>query len=241
MGLLRVERLDGVVELSLTTREARLTPDLHAEAAALVCEIDQDETVRVVLLRSEGADFCRGASEPSAADGVIEAIASLRVPVIALVQGRALDEGFELMLAADLCLASVDAKFGLTQVTQGRFPCHGGTQRLPRRVGVAWALRLILLGELLSARRAVSLGLALRAVPRSRLRALGRALAREVAERGPIAQRFAKEALRAAGDLPLAEGLRLEGDLYVLLQSTEDRREGIASFHARRRPRFVGR
>lgn len=240
MAALSVVRREGVVELRLPGGGAWLTPTLHQELEAAAHTIDLDESVRVVLLSSEGADFCRGERAPCAASDGVAAIASLRVPVVALVQGRALDEGLELALAADLRLASPEARFGLTQLAAGRLPCHGGTQRLPRIVGSAQALRMLLLAEVLSARRAVSMGLALRTVARPRLRAAGRRLAGEIAARGPIAQRLGKEALRAAGDLPLGEWLRLEGDLYVLLQSTRDRLEGIASFRARRRPRFSG-
>jgi enoyl-CoA hydratase/carnithine racemase len=222
-------------------RAARFTPDLHGELHAAAVEIDLDESVRAVLVRSRGPDFCRGATEPAAHPDGIAAVAGLRAPVIALVQGRALDEGLELALACDLRLVSADAKLGLTQVGTGRLPVHGGSQRLPRVVGYARALQMILLAETVGATRAVALGLAARSVARARLAVEGRKLADAVAARGPIAQRLGKEALRAAGDLPLAEGLRLEGDLYVLLQSTRDRDEGIASFRERRRPRYRGR
>jgi enoyl-CoA hydratase/carnithine racemase len=238
---LETTRRGDVVELLLPGgRDARLTPDLHGELHAAASEIDLDETVRAVLLRSRGPDFCRGATQPATRPDGIAAIASLRAPVIALVQGHALDEGLELALACDLRLVTADAKLGLTQVGAGRVPVHGGTQRLPRIVGYARALQMILLAQVVGGARAVALGLAMRSVPRARLGAEGRKLAAAVAARGPIAQRLGKEALRAAGDLPLAEGLRLEGDLYVLLQSTRDRDEGIASFRERRQPRFRG-
>jgi enoyl-CoA hydratase/carnithine racemase len=214
---------------------------VHAELAAAADEVDHDEAVRAVVLSARGRDFCCGGVASAAGVDGIAAVASIRAPVIALVQGRVLDEGFELALACDLRIVSTDARLGLTQLADGRLPVHGGTQRLSRVVGYAHALHMILLGETVGARRAVGLGLAVRAVERARLAAEGRRLADAVAERGPIAQRLGKEALRAAGDLPLAEGLRLEGDLYVLLQSTRDRDEGIASFRERRRPRFRGR
>jgi len=237
--VLGVARRGAVVELILPG--AQLTPELHAELEGAVDEIDHDEGVRAVLLSARGRDFCRGEGEGTAAADGVAAVASLRVPVIALVQGRALDVGLELALACDLRILSADARLGLTQLVAGRLPTHGGTQRLPRLVGHARALHMILLAETIDARRAGTLGLATRVVERARLRAEGRKLADAIAERGPIAQRLGKEALRAAGDLTLAEGLRLEGDLYVLLQSTRDRDEGIASFRTRRRPRFRGR
>jgi enoyl-CoA hydratase/carnithine racemase len=230
---------DGVVELALPATGA-FTPALHGDLAAAAEEIDHDEGVRVVVLSARGRDFCRGGAGASGSPDGVAAVAALRAPVIALVQGRALDEGLELALACDLRILSTDARLGLTQLAAGRVPTHGGTQRLPRVIGYAHALHLILLAETIVARRAVALGLAVRAVERTRLGAEGAKLAQAIAERGPIAQRLGKEALRRAGDLPLGEGLRLEGDLYVLLQSTSDRDEGIASFRERRRPRFRG-
>ncbi len=197
-----------------------------------------------MLLASRGRAFCRGdapaAGEVAAGRDGVAAVASLRVPVVALVHGDALDAGFELALACDLMLCAPQARLGLTQIRRGDMPARGGTQRLPRWVGRARALRMILLGEMVGGREAAALGLAHQVVAYRRLRAAGLELARHLAARGPIAQRLAKEALRAAHDLPLAEGLRLEGDLYVLLQSTRDRDEGIASFREKRRPVFAG-
>jgi enoyl-CoA hydratase/carnithine racemase len=221
-----------------------LDGDLHAELRAAAEAIDLDEEARVVILAARGARFCaspaREVARSHAADGVA-AVAALRLPVIALLQGDALDAGLELALACDLRLAVPRARLGLTQVARGSLPHNGGTQRLPRVVGRARALRMILLGECLSGRDAQAFGLVHAVVAPGTLARRGEALARALAQRGPIAQRLAKEALGAALDLPLAEGLRLEGDLYVLLQSTRDRDEGIASFREKRRPRFTGR
>ncbi|HEY8517740.1 MAG TPA: enoyl-CoA hydratase/isomerase family protein [Candidatus Binatia bacterium] len=240
-----VARDGGVCTITLLGGAAGpcLTAELHAELAAAAAEIDLDEDVRVVVLRSRGAAFCRPAEvepSPRAADAVA-AVAALRVPVICLVQGDALDVGFELALACDLRLAAPRARFGLTQIARGALPRHGGTQRLPRVVGAARALHMLLLGETVRATRALRLGLVHRVVAARSLFAEGARLAAQLAERAPIAQRLAKEAMLAAFDLPLAEGLRLEGDLYVLLQSTRDRDEGIASFREKRRPRFANR
>jgi enoyl-CoA hydratase/carnithine racemase len=157
------------------------------------------------------------------------------------LHGAVLDEGLELALACDLRIAAEGTRLGLTQLSRGELPSHGGTQRLPRMVGPAVAARMVLLGEVLTARRAQASGLVAEVVARNLLRRRGGLRARELAARGPAAQRLAKEALRSAGDLPLAEGLRLEGDLYVLLQSTKDRDEGLASFRAKRQPRYQGR
>jgi enoyl-CoA hydratase/carnithine racemase len=243
---LEVERRDGLVYLTMggSASGPVLDADLHAELCAAAEAIDLDEEARVAVLAARGRCFCAAAAgadlRPVAADGVA-AISALRVPVVALLQGDALDAGMELALACDLRLAVPQARLGLTQVTRGSLPHHGGTQRLPRVVGRARALRMILLGERVRARDAQAMGLVHSVVAPRTLASRGEALARALAERGPIAQRLAKEALGAALDLPLAEGLRLEGDLYVLLQSTRDRDEGIASFREKRRPRFTGR
>lgn len=237
---LRVLRKGPVVTLELAAANARLGPELHAALVAAVREIDLDDEVRVVVLRSTGRAFCCGGEPGGRADG-IAAVAALRVPVLALLHGSVLDEGLELALACDLRIAAEGTRLGLTQLARGDLPSHGGTQRLPRIVGPACAARMLLLGEILPARRAAASGLVTEVVSREALRRRGGLRARELAARGPAAQRLAKEALRSAADLPLAEGLRLEGDLYVLLQSTEDHAEGLASFRAKRPPRYQGR
>ncbi|MEW6269966.1 MAG: enoyl-CoA hydratase-related protein [Thermodesulfobacteriota bacterium] len=246
-GAVEVAREGAVCSLTLVggADGPCLTPELHAELAGAAAEIDLDEDVRVVVLRARGAAFCRESDVPSSpagavADG-IAAVAALRVPVVCLLQGDALDAGLELALACDLRLAAPRARLGLTQIARGTLPRHGGTQRLPRVVGAARALHMLLLAEPVASTRALQIGLVHRLVPSRSLFAEGARLASRLAERGPIAQRLAKEAMLAAFDLPLAEGLRLEGDLYVLLQATHDRDEGIASFREKRRPRFENR
>ncbi len=223
----------------------RLGARSHAALCAAAHEIDHDEEIRVVLVESLGRDFCGGAtSEAPAADPSpdgVTALSGLRVPVVALLRGLVLDEGLEIALACDLRVASRDAVLGLTQVGRGGLPAHGGTQRLPRLVGRARALRMLLLSERVAAPVALAWGLVDEVAAPGRLPAAGRALAGRLAARGPIAQRFAKEALGAALDLPLTEGLRLEGDLYVLLQTTRDREEGLASFRERRPPVYLGK
>ncbi len=241
--VLDVARAGGVTTLTLRDGDAGLGPELHVALAEAASEIDLDDDVRVVVLRARGRAFCRGgaaARVDGVADG-IAAIASLRVPVVALVQGDALDEGLELALACDLRVAASVARFGATLLESGRLPRHGGTQRLPRVVGKGRALAMLLLGERLTARAALDAGLVQRVCPARDLWRTGARLAAQMASRAPIAQRLAKELVRAAADLPLAEGLRFEGDLYVLLQSTADRDDGIASFRERRKPVFRGR
>jgi enoyl-CoA hydratase len=156
------------------------------------------------------------------------------------VNGDAIAEGCELALACDLRLAAAAARFALPQLTEGRLPSHGGTQRLPRLIGRTRALELLLSGRRVGAREAEAIGLVNRVLPtRSFAAALRRAVT-ALAAKGPLALRLAKEAVSRAPDLTFEQGVRLEQDLYVLLQTTADRAEGVRAFLARRTPRFRG-
>lgn len=162
------------------------------------------------------------------------------MPVIVAVNGDAIDHGLELALAGDLRIAAANAKLGLTDLVQGSFPWDGGTQRLPRLVGPAWAQDLILTSRVIDAAQALALGLVNRVVAEDELMAEARNLAGLVARGGPIAARYAKEAVLKGMGLSLEQGLRLEADLNIILQSTADRAEGLQSFLQRRNARFRG-
>jgi enoyl-CoA hydratase/carnithine racemase len=239
---------DGAVAIVSLRAAGALERDVHAALARAAHKIDHDDGVRTVVLalggaprgaRGRGAAAVVEAGAVGDADGVA-AVASLRVPVIAALRGAIVDEALELALACDLRVAAAGTRLGITQIARGELPLHGGTQRLPRLVGRGAAMRMLLLGEMVEAGAARALGLVSEVAPGRDPFPTAMRVARRVAARGPIAQRLAKEALLAALDLPLAEGLRLEGDLYVLLQTTRDRDEGIASFRERRAPAFGG-
>jgi enoyl-CoA hydratase len=144
-------------------------------------------------------------------------------------------------MACDLRLASSRARFALPQVTAGRLPAHGGTQRLPRLVGRTRALDLLLTGRSVDAVEAEAMGLVSRLASPSRFARLLDGLVAELQSKGPIALRYAKEAVLKGSDLTLDQGARLEEDLYVLLQTTRDRREGIRAFLQKRPPVFRGK
>lgn len=166
---------------------------------------------------------------------VVEAIAALQVPTIAAIEGPAVGIGVELALACDLRIASETATFQCPEL-----PSAGGTQRLPRIVGRAHALELLLLGDAISAAEAQRIGLVSRVVPEGQALEEARQVAQRIAEKAPVAVRYLREAVQKGMDLTLDQGLRLEADLYFLLQTTADRMEGITAFLEKRSPRFRG-
>jgi enoyl-CoA hydratase/carnithine racemase len=224
-----------------------------AEAAALqvsevaeVCDrIAWDETARVVVIAFDGAMSERLSVEPVRNGEVrrpslVEPVAKLKLPVIAAIRGDATDFALELALACDIRIGTEDSHFGFPQIRDGRIPCHGGTQRLPRLIGLSKAMQVILTGELMDALEANRAGLLNRIVPSGMLIDAAMQLALEMAERSPLSLSYAKEALYSGMDLTLDQGLRSELDLYLLLFTTSDRTEGVMAFKERRRPEFDG-
>jgi enoyl-CoA hydratase len=221
-----------------------------------VCQaIQADENIRLVILTGEGDQFSVGrealpedlSGSPASVSldwlkGIqaASAIAAIKVPVIVAVNGDAMDQGLELAIAGDIRVALSGSKFGLTDVAAGAFPWDGATQRLPRLVGPAWARDMILTSRIIDATEALAIGLVNRVVDSGRLIEETRILAESILAGGAIAARYAKEAVNQGADLTLDQGLRLEADLNVLLQSTADRAEGIKSFLERRPPRYTG-
>ena len=205
--------------------------------------IDDNTGVRVAILRAEGEVFCSG----WAGEGVLSGpqpfacLESMGQPIICALNGEATSAGLELALACDVRIAAESATFSLPETAQGQLPMGGGTQRLARLAGRGEALRLILLGEEIDAREAYRIGLVSGLAPRDQLDDKARSLAERMASRGPLALRYAKEAVRRGLEQPLDQALRYETDLTVILQSTEDRAEGVAAFLEKREPRFEGR
>jgi enoyl-CoA hydratase/carnithine racemase len=161
-------------------------------------------------------------------------------PIIAAIRGFALGGGLELALACDIRIAGEDSQLGLTEVNLAIIPGGGGTQRLPRLVGRGKALEMILTGARIDAREALRIGLVERVVPATEVLSSAQALARALAEKAPVALRYAKEAVVKGLGLPLEDGLRLENDLATLLRTTDDRIEGAKAFLEKRKPRFTG-
>jgi enoyl-CoA hydratase/carnithine racemase len=171
---------------------------------------------------------------------IAEPIARMDRPVIAAIQGDALGQGLEMVLACDIRIATEISRFGLPQIREGLIPWNGGTQRLARLVGRGKALEMIFAGETIDAREAYRVGLVNKILPPQELMSTVMNMAGEMATKGSIALRYTKEAVYQGMDLTLEQGLRLEADLYLLIHTTKDRTEGIKAFREKRVPKFEG-
>ena len=240
-----VRRQGGIATILLNRPRARnrVNAALAQELTEACAAADADTSARVVVLTGNGGAFSVGWEKPSPGEPLVQAahaLAAVGKPVVAAINGDCLGQGLELALACDLRVAVRGARFGLAHVAQGLLPWDGGTQRLPRLVGRAHALRLLLTGESVAADVALSMGLVHRLTDDDGLDEGVSELTRRLLDGAPVAAAYAKEALSAGLDLTLAQGLRLEADLNILLHTTSDRREGIGSFLERRSPRFQG-
>jgi enoyl-CoA hydratase/carnithine racemase len=202
--------------------------------------------VRCAILTG-GAHFCGGWDFESFADGrevlagdVFSPLASLTRPVIAAIEGEARGGGLSLALAADIRIGAEGAVFAFPEVQEGIIPLGGAVQRLVRLAGRGNALALILTGEPVDAATALQRGIVSEVVPAGNALARATEIAGQIAKRGPIAVRYAKEAVSRGADMPLEQALRFETDLTVLLQSTKDRAEGVSAFAEKREPEFTG-
>ncbi len=220
-----------------------LTAAMALRLIELAEEVEDDADALMLVIRGAGGNFCGGFDDDvdSMAPGVVESIAVLSKPTLAIIDGLAADEGMELALAADLRVAAQNARFTMGQLGRGRMPRFGGTQRLPRLIGAAHALRMLLTGAAIDGGEAMRLGLVTYVAPgRAALERVAGEVVRAITSRGPVAARLAKEAVRKGCDLTLDQGIRLEEDLYALLQTTADRAEGVRAFLDKRKPLFRG-
>lgn len=233
-----------------------VTVELTRRLDTALAGIEADEDVRCVLVTGTGERaFCAGSDvkefellQGRVGEGklllekaVYRRLAHLPVPTIAAIQADALGGGLELALCCDLRVADEGAKLGLPEVRLGVMPGSGGTQRLPRVVGIARAKELILMGEIIDAAEASSIGLVNRVAPAGEAFSMARAMAETIAARGPLAVREAKRALDIAGDVPLDEGMAAELDASERVFNSGDMLEGAQAFFEKRQPRFTGR
>jgi len=248
----------GVAKVTLNRAGARnaLSLSVNERMRELAATLGADPSVRAIVLSGAGDKaFCAGADLKErkgvtaeqtgpyvdAISGMIRAWAELPKPTICALNGPAFGGGLELALACDFRIAVRDARFALSEVRLGILPGAGGTQRLPRLVGVAHAKELILLGRAVSADKALAIGLVHEVVERDALEQTVASYLAEVASCAPVSYAKAKEAIERGVDVPLADGLAIERACYDVTLFTEDRNEGLRAFAEKRPPRFLGK
>ena len=230
-----------------------LSPDLVGEVTSALAELDADESVRAVVLTGGPRVFAAGADISDMADrsaveqlrrdqtGRWAGIAGFSKPLIAAVNGYALGGGCELALMCDMLVAGDTARLGQPEINLGIIPGAGGTQRWPRTAGKYAAMEVMLTGAPVTAQRAYELGIVNKVVPAELTIELAKRMARQIAEKPPLAARMAKEAVLKAFETPLAEGLAAERKSFYFLFSTEDQKEGMHAFLEKRKGTFKGR
>jgi enoyl-CoA hydratase/carnithine racemase len=238
------EKKGQVCSITLNRPEVdnAINTQMAKEIADACQRINQDDEISVVVLKGAGGSFCSGKElkEISEIRDTSGDIASLERVTIAAIDGAALGDGFELALACDIRIASERASFCLPHAAHGLIPCGGGTQRLPRLIGKGKALEMVLTAEPIDAQEAFRIGLVSKIVPAEKLLQEVEELVGRITSHGPIALRYAREAVHKGMDLTLEQGLRLEADLYFLIQTPTDRMEGIRAFKEKRPPQFKG-
>src|SRR6185503_5120541 len=230
VAILTINRPDKLNALSQQVRD---------EVLAALADLEHDDAIGVLVVA--GADISefegRGPMDQREAmrfPRLYDVMSSYPKPVIASINGFCLGGGCELAMSCDIRVASERARFGQPEIKLGLIPGGGGTQRLPRLVGLGNAMRLTLTGDLIGAAEAKEIGLVDVVVPHEELRAKTLELAHKIAAMSPLTVKVTKEAIRASERLPLDEGIVYERDLFCLCFSTADMKEGVKAFLEKR-------
>ncbi|HTQ80361.1 MAG TPA: enoyl-CoA hydratase-related protein [Thermoanaerobaculia bacterium] len=232
-----------------------LNEQVRVDLLAALAEIEHDAEIGVVVITGAGEkSFIAGADigefagrspfdqrEAMKSPRIFDVMASFPKPVIAMINGFCLGGGCELASSCDLRIASDKARFGQPEINLGLIPGGGGTQRLPRLIGLGQTLRLVLSGEMINAAEAKDIGLVELIFPAEELRAKTLELAGKIASKSPLTLKVAKEAVRASQKLSIEEGIAYERDLFCLCFSTEDKAEGVQAFLEKRPAQWKNR
>jgi len=245
----------GWIVLNRPHRLNAMTIELLNELSTALDEFEADGDVRCIIITgagdrafSVGADVTSFSSltpvtaveASSKGQEVISKIEKISKPVIAAINGYALGGGLELALACDFRIASETSQLGQPEIKLGIIPGWGGTQRLPRIIGLAKAKELIMLGDRITADEALRIGLVHKVVQVDRFKEEVKAFARKLAEGPPIALKCAKYALNLGVQASLEAGLRIEAEAFGMVISSKDVIEGITAFFEKRKPEFKG-
>jgi enoyl-CoA hydratase len=244
----------GVITLNRPGRMNAINDDIRIGVPNALERLDNDPAVNVILVNAAGEKaFCVGADikefreqetaiecrRRMAKHAWFESFDNIKKPIVAAIHGYCFGGGMEIALACDLRMAAPNAVFSLPEVNLGLIPGGGGTQRLPRIIGLSKALDLMLTGERIDATEAKALNIVTRlSGSNDALAEESEALARELAEKSPTALAYLKESVRRGMEMPLKDGLGLERDLFSLLMDSADRREAANAFREKRKPDF---
>ncbi|TMC57438.1 MAG: enoyl-CoA hydratase [Chloroflexi bacterium] len=256
MQTLVVERQESIVTLALNRPEVRnaINNSMIEELIEVMRELDGDDDVRAAVVTSTSEQaFCTGMDLKERKDiseaalvrqrrrmvEMFGAIRNAQRPLVAAVCGYALGGGLEIALNCDFIVAAENASFGMPEVSRGIMPGGGGTQLLPQRIGAARARELIYTGDVIDAPRALQWGMVNHVVAAPEVLPTALAIARKIADNGPIGVRQAKRAINF--NQSLEEGVRFEAEAYLRVLFSEDRREGFAAFNERRRAVYKGK
>jgi enoyl-CoA hydratase len=244
----------GIVRLNRPQALNALNAALIAELGHALDDFEGDDQIAAIVLTGNEKAFAAGADIKEMADKTYmqayredfitrgwERVAQCRKPVIAAVAGFALGGGCEIAMMCDIVIAAENARFGQPEINLGTMPGAGGTQRLPRFIGKAKAMDLCLTGRMMDAAEAERLGLVSRIVPADKLMEEAIAVAEKIAALSQPIAMMVKESVNRAFETSLAEGVRFERRLFHSTFATEDQKEGMAAFIAKRKPAFRNR
>lgn len=254
------EKIDGVAWITLNNPEKynALDADMRAELKECLLDASNDDSIRVVVIRGAGKAFSAGADlnvflkanpvwiskfvkDYGTSYTLGKIIREMPKPVIAAVHGYCLGGGFELACWCDLIIASESAVFGQPEVKVGLIPGGGGTQLLTRIIGEKKAKEFIFTGKKISAKELEKLGIINEVVPDEKLMDVVREYVERIKSMSPLIISAAKEAINAASETNLSQGIALESKIFSVLFSSEDQKEGAKAFLEKRKPEWKGR
>lgn len=245
----------ALITLNRPDKLNAMTMMLKEELIRALRELDADETTRVVVITGAGQKAFTAGADIHEFHGrtpmdqwrmnehgtLYDAVDRVAKPVLAMINGYCFGGGLELAMACDIRIASERATLGQTELNIGIIPGGGGSQRLPRLIGLGQAMKLTLTGERIDAGEAARIGLVDEVVPHARLEPRTFEIAGKIAAHSALAVRLAKTAVRASTRLPLDQGLRYEQSLFALMMASADKEEGVRAFLEKRDPKWSGR
>ena len=249
----QAEKHIALIQLNRPKELNALNLQLMMELRDALKELDNNDEVRAIVLTGNEKAFAAGADIKQMADKTTiemmnidqfttwDQIKKTKKPIIAAVSGFALGGGCELMMHCDIIIASETSRIGQPEIKIGVMPGAGGTQRLTRAVGKALAMEIVLTGKFITGEEALRAGLINKVVPNEMCLKEAFAMARQIAEKSPVAIKLAKESVLAAFNTSLDEGLIFERKNFYLCFASEDQKEGMKAFIEKRNPEFKGK